>query len=81
MKMLIKRSARTDTVGVEDGNSLMEVALILGHVSVYQYFGGTNSAMKGTEPKGASSHHFYLLLVFNGAILPVSYCASQLVKA
>jgi hypothetical protein len=37
VKMLIKRGARTDTVGAEDGNSLMEVALILGHVSVYQY--------------------------------------------
>jgi ankyrin repeat protein len=37
VKILIKRGARTDTVGTKDGHSLMEVALILGHVSVYQY--------------------------------------------
>ncbi|MCJ1439073.1 hypothetical protein MMC27_008464 [Xylographa pallens] len=37
VKMLISRGARTDHVGAEDGHSLMEVALMLGHVSVYLY--------------------------------------------
>jgi ankyrin repeat protein len=37
VKMLIERGARTDTVEAENGHSLMEVALMLGYVSVYQY--------------------------------------------
>jgi ankyrin repeat protein len=37
VKILIERGARTDTVGGEDGHSLMEIALILGHDSVYNY--------------------------------------------
>jgi ankyrin repeat protein len=37
VKILIKRGARTDTVGAEDGHSLIEIALILGHESVYHY--------------------------------------------
>jgi ankyrin repeat protein len=37
VKILIERGARTDTVGGEYGHSLMEIALILGHDSVYDY--------------------------------------------
>ncbi|PQE06915.1 Ankyrin repeat-containing domain protein [Rutstroemia sp. NJR-2017a BBW] len=37
VKMLIERGARTDTIGVKDGHSLIEIAVISGHESIIHY--------------------------------------------
>ena len=37
VKLLIERGSRTDVVGANDGHTLLEVALMFGHVRVYQY--------------------------------------------
>ena len=37
VKLLVGRGSRTDVVGAEDRHTLIELALILGHVRVYQY--------------------------------------------
>lgn len=37
VKLLVERGSRTDIVEAEDGHTLMEVALMFGHVRVYQY--------------------------------------------
>lgn len=37
VKLLVERGSRTDVVGTEDRHTLTEVALMFGHVRVYQY--------------------------------------------
>jgi ankyrin repeat protein len=37
VKMLVERGGRTDVVAESDGHSLTDVAMIFGHISVYQY--------------------------------------------
>lgn len=37
VKLLVERGSRTDDVGAEDGHTLIDVALMLGHVRVHHY--------------------------------------------